>query len=443
MPPVRPDFQVKRLGPAKIPSHLREAGRGKPGDCRFTGEGERVLYDAFLADLVARGTDPADWPSMERAGPRAEIYFDPSKVRAGVVTCGGLCPGLNDVVRGLVLGLHYLYGVRRIYGFRYGYEGFIPSFGHEVMDLTPEDVDDIHEQGGTFLASSRGEQDPAEIVDCLERMDISLLFPVGGDGTMRGALAIAKEIEKRKLNIAVVGVPKTIDNDIDFIETSFGFQTAYAEAVNVVRCAHVEAKGAPMGIGVVKLMGRHSGFIACHAALASSDVNFALIPEVPFDMDGPRGFLASLQQRLEKRRHALVVVAEGAGQHLFRTQSVRFDRSGNQRLEDIGVFLRDAVSAHFAQSGMPINLKYIDPSYIIRSVPARPVDAVYCNMLARHAVHAAMAGCTETLIGHWRGHYVHIPMATAISTCKRVDPASSLWRAVMESTGQPSMINDA
>jgi 6-phosphofructokinase 1 len=353
------------------------------------------------------------------------------------VTCGGLCPGINDVIRGLVMELTFHYGVQRIHGFRNGYQGFIPRHGHDVLDLTPDLVSRIAEDGGTILGTSRGSQDPDEIVDCLERLNIAVLFVIGGDGTLRGAMKIADRVRERGGRIAVVGIPKTIDNDIPYLDQSFGFQTAFAEATQSIRSAHVEAKASPNGVGLVKLMGRHSGFIACYAALAEPDANYVLIPEVPFALDGPGGFLAHLARRVRDRDHAVIVVAEGAGQDLVPAEEAGMDASGNKKLHDIGLFLRRRISDPFAAEGLELNLKYIDPSYAIRSVEANPFDSVYCIRLAQNAVHAALAGRTEIVIGRWRGRYVHIPMALAVSRRNQVCPDGDLWLSVLEATGQP------
>ncbi|MCC8190838.1 MAG: ATP-dependent 6-phosphofructokinase [Planctomycetes bacterium] len=438
-----PDFTISALGKCTIDSPLVDAF----GDyASFVSDDSRCLYDDRLDSVVHRACNPESLPAMELAGPRRRIYFDPSKSRAGVVTCGGLCPGINNVIRGITFCLYHQYGVRKIYGFQYGYEGFIPKYKHDAILLTPDLVDPIHERGGTILASSRGEQPVDEIVDCLDRMDINLLFAIGGDGTMRGAQAIAQEIARRELNISVVGIPKTIDNDISFTDTSFGYQTAYSMAIESIRSAHTEAKGAPNGVGLVKLMGRHSGFIACSATLAQPDVNFAIIPEVRFELEGPKGLYEELRKRLDRRGHAVIVVAEGAGQDLMKGTGLtrvgtRTDASGNLKLKDIGVFLRDGITEWFREKKIPVNVKYIDPSYNIRSVPANPVDSVFCGQLARHAVHAAMTGRTDMLIGNWRHSFVHVPIATAISARKKVNPFSGLWRSVLETTGQASLLN--
>jgi 6-phosphofructokinase 1 len=433
------DLAIATLGPCRIDSPLKSWIESRQTTEHYVEETDRVLFHDTLGQVVAAGLAPAELPGFEPAGPRRSIFFDPAKLRVGIVTCGGLCPGINDVIRGIVMELAFHYGVRRIQGFRNGYQGFIPRYGHDVMDLTPEVVSRIAEDGGTILGTSRGSQDPDAIVDCLERQDIGVLFVIGGDGTLRGAMKIAERVRERGERIAVVGVPKTIDNDIPYIDQSFGFQTAFAEATKSIRSAHVEAKASPNGVGLVKLMGRHSGFIACYAALAEPDANYVLIPEVPFALDGPGGLLAHLAQRVRDRDHAVIVVAEGAGQDLVPAEEAGVDASGNKKLHDIGLFLRHRIADHFAAEGLELNLKYIDPSYAIRSVEANPFDSVYCIRLAQNAVHAALAGRTEMVVGRWRGRYVHIPMRLAVSRRNQVCPDGDLWLSVLEATGQPAV----
>jgi 6-phosphofructokinase 1 len=426
------DFTVETLGPCTVDSPLapRLALRGTTQ--HTVSETDRVLFDDTLSKVSRRDAGFGDLPSLEATGPRRRIFFDPAKTRVGIVTCGGLCPGINDVIRGLVSELSH-YGVRRVHGFRNGYQGFVPRYGHDVVDLTPEVVADIAGEGGTILGSSRGQQDPGEVVDCLERMGLSILFVIGGDGTLRGARAVVAEIARRGLRIAVVAVPKTIDNDIPFIDQSFGFQSAFSEATRSIRSAKVEARSAPNGVSIVKLMGRHSGFIACYAALAQNDADVVLIPEVPFGLDE---LLRVVRGRVAAQGHAVVVAAEGAGQELFE-QDGRTDASGNRTLHDVGALLRRAVTDDFAAHDLELNLRYIDPSYVIRSVPANPYDSVLCARLAHAAVHAAMAGRTDVVVGRWRRRFVHIPIALAVSTRNQVDPHGDLWWSVLEATGQP------
>ena len=433
---TRHDFDIASLGPAEFASPLQRLRYEM--DAEFmTDEGHRVLFTHSLEKVQAAQESGSEPATIEHAGARERIFFNPTQTICAVVTCGGLCPGLNDVIRGLVMTLNYSYGVRTIYGIPYGYEGFIPRHNHVPLHLTPDIVSKLHEEGGSFLGSSRGPQSKAEIVDFLVEYRINVLFVIGGDGTLRGAQDIVTEIKKRDLKISVIGIPKTIDNDLEFMDKSFGFETAFAEAVRAVRCAHSEAQGYPNGIGLVKLMGRDSGFIAAFAALAVNSVNYVLIPEVPFQLEGKHGLLACLEDRLARRGHAVVVVAEGAGQHLMQPQGGT-DASGNLKYGDIGPFLKKAIEAHFKLGGKEVNIKYIDPSYVIRSVPASPQDAIYCLRLAQNAVHAAMAGKTNMVVGRWHGHYVNLPMSVVTARRRKVNPQGDLWVTVLEATGQPA-----
>jgi 6-phosphofructokinase 1 len=432
--------QITTLGKANIPSPLATAVGATRSS--FVRDDESVLIEIHpeeLEDYITKGKKP---PSFELAGARENIYFDPSKLRCALVTCGGLCPGLNDIIRSIVLELYHLYGVRNIYGIRYGLEGFIPKYGHDVLELQPSNVTSILDMGGSILGSSRGPQDIEEIIDCLERMNIGILFMIGGDGTLNAAVKIADAILDRNLKISVIGIPKTIDNDIFLVSRSFGFDTAVEVSTQAIIGAHNEASGYPNGIGLIKLMGRHSGFIAATAALAQQDVNFVLIPEVDFEMEGPKGFLASLEKRLLSRGHAVVVVAEGAGQRYFENIPEERDESGNIRLKDIGLFLKSAIADYFKKKEMNISLKYIDPSYMIRSLPANANDSVFCGFLGRNAVHAGMAGKTKLLIGRWNSHFVHVPMESSAGQRKQVSPDGELWTAVQAATGQGRLKND-
>jgi len=427
------DLDVRRLGPARHPSPLTGQLRDRASTPHYVHESDRVLLDDTVEMAVARGCAAGELPSIEPGGPREWLYFDPAITRVGVVTCGGLCPGLNNVIRGLVLELASTYGVTDVVGFRDGYRGLVKG---DTTPLTPPVVAGIHNGGGTVLGTSRGDQDPDEMVATLERLGISVLFVIGGDGTLRGAERIADAATARGLPLAVVGVPKTIDNDIPYIDHSFGFQTAFARAADSIRAAHTEAASTPNGVGLVKLMGRHSGFIACYASLANQDADFVLVPEVPFTLAGEGGFLAHLRRRVAVQGHAVVVVAEGAGQEWLASDGAR-DASGNLRLGDIGRELRDRIAADFASSGTELNLRYVDPGYAIRSVPANAFDAVYCLRLAQAAVHAAMAGRTAMVVGRWHGRFVHLPIRLATESRNQVDPNGDLWMSVLEATGQP------
>jgi 6-phosphofructokinase 1 len=437
------DLRIDNLGPAAIPSPLGLSTEYGDDIVNYCADSESVLYELDRDKVVEQVTRGIRVPAFEKAGPRNRIYFEPAKTRAAIVTCGGLCPGINNVIRSIVMELHYRYRVPTIYGIKYGYQGFIPKYGHEAVMLTPQEVEDIHEKGGSILSSSRGPQDVREIVDCLERMNVCLLFTIGGDGTLRGAEEIYREISRRDLKIGVIGIPKTVDNDIAFVKKTFGLETAFSVAAEAIRGAHTEAKGAPFGVGIVKVMGRMSGFIAANAALALNEVNYVLIPEVPFDLEGEKGLFKSLEQRLRRRNHAVIIVAEGAGQKYVEVRGDRKDDSGNPVLGDIGIFIKTEIKRYFKEhTDLYINVKYIDPSYMVRSLAANAHDSIYCMQLAQNAVHAGMTGKTGMLVGYWNDQITHVPIKLATSRRKCLSPEDTLWLNVLEATGQPiSLIN--
>ena len=432
------DLNIETLGPRTIHSPL--ANQQLDG-FHFIDDSERILFDTVYNEAKSNG----EWKhplSMEMAGPREDIYFDPSKTTAAIVTCGGICPGINNVIRSLVMTLHYRYGVHRILGVQYGYQGFIARYGHSFIEMTPELVSDIHQFGGTILGSSRGEQEIGAMVDCLERNGINILFTIGGDGTLRGANRIVEEIQRRGLKIAVVGIPKTIDNDINYIEKTFGFETSFTIASPIIRDAHNEAQGAYNGVAIVKLMGRDSGFIAANSALAMPEVNLVLVPEIEFDLHGEKGLLEIIRKRLERKHHCLIVVAEGAGQSHFQKKR-EIDASGNILYNDIGIFLKNEIRKYFEEIKMDVVIKYIDPSYIIRSAPANPSDSIFCNKLGISAVHAAMAGKTNLVVGRRNNSFIHLPIELVTHERKKINVKSDLWINLLETTGQPvTMKND-
>ena len=432
---MRYDFSIASLGVRTIQSPLQTG--------HFTDDKKRLLFNIHSDDYLSV-TDKQGKPlSVELAGPREKIFFNPQTTKAAIVTCGGLCPGINDVIRSITNALFFNYKVKNVIGIQYGLRGLNPSFGHIPVPLSPDIVKDISNLGGSILSMSRGPQDIHVIIDNLLSKKINILFCIGGDGTIRAAEKIIAAIKKRKLKIAVVCIPKTIDNDLNLIQKSFGFDTAIEKAADAIRSAHVEARGAFNGIGLIKIMGRHSGHIAANAALAQSDVNFVLIPEVPFDLAGRKGLLTALKKRMDSRGHAVILVAEGAGQHLFKKNQSEpgKDPSGNIRLQDIGLLLKNSITEYFRNINMEINLKYIEPSYLIRSVPSNASDDIYCNMLGQYAVHAGMAGKTGLLVALMKDEYVHLPVE-AVKSNRNIDPQGNIWLRVLETTGQPSsMLN--
>jgi len=427
------NVKVKSLGECRVPSPLGLSTVLGDGIVNYVPDKARMPAMVELSSDVSH----AAGVFFEKAGPRQHIYFDPVETSAAIVTCGGLCPGLNNVIRSLVFQLHYHYGVKNILGIRFGYTGLDPASGREPIALTPEFVGDIHKDGGTVLGSSRGPVALDRAVGFLTERGVNILFCIGGDGTHRGAQCLSEEAERQGYPLAVIGIPKTIDNDIEYVQQTFGYYTAIDKAREVVDCAHNEARGALGGIAVVKLMGRDAGFIAAGATVASQDVNFTLVPELHFDLEGPGGLLDLLEKRITERGHAVVVVAEGAGRGLLPSDETRRDASGNVLLPDIGVFLVDKIKAYFKDREVRATVKYIDPSYIVRSIPANCEDALLCDQMARNAVHAGMAGRTEMLIGYWYDVFIHVPISLVTSQKKRMSPESDLWRSVLAATGQP------
>ncbi len=409
------------------------------GEARFASPQRRTVSDRLrVSSCLIRDPDapPTEELLFELAGPRARLFFDPQQTRAGIVTCGGLCPGLNDVIRSVFLELHHGYGVREVLGFRDGYQGLDPVHGAEPFVLTPQFVHDIHRNGGTVLGTSRGPVAIAAAVDNLIQRGINILFTVGGDGTQRGGNALFQEAQRRNYPLAVVGIPKTIDNDVAFVSRTFGYLTAVEEAAKVLDCAHTEAHSVHNGIALVRLMGREAGFITAGATIASQDVNFTLIPEIPLQLDGENGLLAALKQRIVQRAHAVIAVAEGAGQELLEADQAARDASGNVKLRDIGPFLRERIETYFKAEGIPVTLRYFDPSYLIRSVPADAEDSILCDFYARNAVHAAMAGKTGLVIGLLHDAFIHVPIELLVSQKKRLNLHGDEWRAVLAATGQ-------
>ena len=426
--PEKFNFEIEAVGDPSHPNPIKKND--------YVSDSERISFSSQVVNIFQQIEKCEKFPSFEKAGIREKLFHNPKETKAAIITCGGLCPGLNNVIKGLVSVLEMEYGIQNIIGIRYGYLGLSKKSRHEAIDLKLEHIDQIHKQGGTVLGSSRGNQDPSDMVDQLKSKDINLLFCIGGDGTLKGAKAIAGEVKKRGLQISIVGIPKTIDNDLSFVEKTFGFETSVQVASDIITSAHTEAICAENGIGIVKLMGRDSGFISANATLANSVVDFCLVPETEFHLQGDGGLLKALEKRLKQRQYSVIVVAEGAGQHLFNQSAQQRDRSGNVIKEDIGLFLKREIEEYFSKTNIDISIKYLDPSYHIRSVPANASDAIFCYQLAAHAVHAGMSGKTNLVIGHWNNFFTHVPIDLATSERRMIDLDSVLWKGVVSTTQQ-------
>jgi 6-phosphofructokinase 1 len=400
--------------------------------------------ETVLGDIVARWGDPSVSREYMRSGPREFIAFHQQSAKAAIVTCGGLCPGINTVVREIFLALRNIYGVREVHGVQMGYRGFYAS-DLNTVPLSDDFVKGIQHRGGSVLGSTRGGFDLGLIVDSIASRGFNQVYIIGGDGTQRGAYKIFEECMRRRLMVSVVGIPKTIDNDIAIIDHSFGFVTAVQEAQRAIRAAYVEATSGFNGIGLVRLMGRNSGYISMLATLASGDVDVCLIPEIDFDLDGPQGLLIHIEHLLRQKKYCVIVVAEGAGlKHIQKAceSGQDVDASGNVKMPNVGLWLAENINCWFSNRGIEVNLKYIDPSYEIRSVPAVATDNIMCTLLAQSAVHGAMAGFTGFTCGTVNTHQVMIPMKEIISKGRtRVDLSSRMWHRVLASTLQPPLKN--
>jgi len=434
-------WKIEKFGSLKHRSPLHLSCKHGDMIANFIHDDAKIVVDHRVEYLKKCCEENRKPEYFELAGPRSRLFFKSEEVNAAIVTCGGLCPGLNDVIRSLVMQLHYHYQVKNILGIRYGFRGMTMKEGSTAIKLDPDVVENIHTFGGSFLGSSRGPQLPSDMVDFLQSENINMLFVIGGDGTLHGAQSIYEECKNRDYLVSVIGIPKTIDNDIAYIDRSFGFSTAVEKATEILSCAHVEARGAFHGIGLVKLMGRQAGFITARSAIASGFVNCALIPEIPFELNGPKGFLEHLKDRILNRGHAVIAVAEGAGQDLIEEDSSKTDLSGNRKLKDIGLFLEKEIRKYLTESGITFTLKYFDPSYFIRSASANSDDNVYCSELAQNAVHAAFTGRTNAIVGSRHNEFVMIPMDLITSESKALDPDGPEWLTVLQSTGQPSFIS--
>ncbi|KAH9613775.1 hypothetical protein KSS87_003225 [Heliosperma pusillum] len=388
----------------------------------ITGDAGYVLddvphFDDYLPNLPAvQHKDGPRGTHFRRQGPRQKVYFEPDEVTACIVTCGGLCPGLNTVIREIVCGLDYMYGAKRILGIEGGYKGF---YSKNTITLTPKSVDNIHKRGGTILGTSRGGYVTSKIVDSIQDRGIN------------------QEVRKRGLKCSVVGIPKTVDNDIPVIDKSFGFDTAVEEAQRAINAAHVEAESVENGIGLVKLMGRDSGYIAMQSTLASRDVDCCLIPESPFYLEGPGGLFEFIERRLRSNGHMVIVIAEGAGEKLEER-----DASGNKIFKDVGLWMSHMIREHFARPDkINVTLKYIDPTYMIRAVPANASDNVYCTILAQSAVHGAMAGYTGFTVGPVNGRECYIPFYRITGQQHKVVITDRMWARLLSSTNQPCFMD--
>lgn len=400
----------------------------------FLNPDELVMGHIILNDSKAGSRRQEIANGCVRANACEKIWWDPADVRAAIVTCGGLCPGLNSIIREVTMCLWHQYGVRHITGIQFGYNGLSNPELYAPKHLGPKAVREIHMKGGSVLKAGRGGLEAERICDNLEKMGVNMLFVVGGDGTQAAGNLLYEEARRRNLQLSIVGVPKSIDNDILFFDKTFGFDTAVSAACNVIRNGWVEATSCEKGVGIVKLMGRDAGFVCMDAALSSTIVDLCLIPEVSVKMED---IMDHIDETLQRKNFMVIAVAEGAGQEHVATGKV--DATGHTIYGDIGTHLRDSVNKHLKPSGG--RCFYIDPSYIIRSVPIDPNDHVYCSRLARDAVHSAMRGYTGVVVGPIHNVICMIPMQLIASGKRHVPTKSSNWQACVQVCNMPKALS--
>jgi len=421
----RPEHQRKQ-------GHLNPMATTRP-HMNFLNPNEKVLGTILMNDSKAALRSHALDGGAIRGNACKHIWWEPKKVKAALITAGGLCPGLNSIIQGVTNCLWRDYGVRQIVGITAGYNGLSDPAKHPSMLLTPELVEDIHMRGGSILKAGRGGFNAAKICETLRAGGYTHLFVIGGDGTQYAGHLLYVEARKQKLPISVVGVPKSIDNDVLFVDRTFGFDSAVEAAAGVIRNGWVEATSCPNAVGIVKLMGRDAGFVAAHAALASNLVDLVLVPEVEVEMEDVLQFVDAT---LAHKGHMVVVVAEGAGQaHVATGQK---DASGHTVYGDVGVYLRDTLNKHLKPKGG--RTFYIDPSYIIRSVPPTPNDHIYCARLANNAVHTAMRGYTGVCVGAIHNIIVILKSKLIASGKKQLKIKSSTWQSCVQVCSMPEVL---
>eukprot|EP00929_Paragymnodinium_shiwhaense_P116504 TRINITY_DN860_c0_g2_i1.p1 TRINITY_DN860_c0_g2~~TRINITY_DN860_c0_g2_i1.p1 ORF type:complete len:2777 (-),score=621.22 TRINITY_DN860_c0_g2_i1:77-8053(-) len=428
--------EVRRLQIPHLSSLFGERNIASPLDAPGITTGYRHK-NSWVMQTVGREDSGTVYLQMLLAGPRRQIFFNPEEVATAIITCGGLCPGLNSVIREIV-HMSYIYGVKKVYGITGGYKGVVTP--HLWMTLTPDNVNDIHKQGGTILQSDRGHPSMEEQFESLKAKGIRQYFIIGGDGTHLGAMAMAELMMEKKWSCAVIGIPKTIDNDLPMLDRTFGFDTAMTEAVKSIDVAYTEAKCNANCIGLVKLMGRHCGQLTMMSCVAARRVDVCLLPEMSVDL---KNVLEHLVALIQKKGAAVIVVAEGCAATLMKDVDTGYDAGGNKLLPEVGAWMKEQITKYFKNQVVPVTVKYVDPTYSVRAVPANANDSVYCSSLAAAAVNAAMAGYTACTTGKIDDHYVILPIRLLVSV-----PNNKVWldgrwyERLMATTNQPSFSPD-
>ena len=335
-------------------------------------------------------------------------------MRVGVLTGGGDCPGLNAVIRAIVRTGVAEYGYEFI-GFRDGWRG--PLEG-DTMTLDVPAVRGILPRGGTILGTSRtnpladsaaagGRSGLERIKDNLADLDVDALVAIGGEDT----LGVAAQLHGQ--DVKIVGVPKTIDNDLGATDYTFGFDTAVNIAMEAIDRLHTTAESHHRAM-IVEVMGRHAGWIALLAGMAGG-ANVILIPEQPFDIGQVCGWV---EHRFQTRYEPIVVVSEGAfPKRGAEVANLEVDEFGHARLGGVGQLLADEIEKRTGKEARTIVLGHGQ-----RGGTPTAFDRVLATRFGVHAIRAAADGAFGAMVALRGTDIVQVPIAEATRELKLVPP---------------------
>ena len=344
--------------------------------------------------------------------------------RIGILTAGGDCAGLNAVIRGIVAAADNR-GME-VVGFAEGYEGLLNPQTARV--LTADETRGIECEGGTIIGSTnkgrfqlrRGQDGASSLPDsliraaraALDQQRCGALAVMGGDGSLRTALSLSRA------GLRVIGVPKTIDNDLDSTDVTFGFDTAVARVAEAVQNLRTTADS-HRRIIVLEVMGRHTGWLALHGAVAGG-ADAALIPEIPFDGD----LLARFAKDSERRgqRSTLIVVAEGARARSGR-QMRRQTASGENRLGGIGQYVESLVASRTGRETRSCALAHLQ-----RGGAPTAFDRVLGQQFGVRAVELCADGMFGRMVSYRFGSVTDVALADAVNRRRNVSPDAQIVR---------------
>lgn len=491
-PPAWPDVEKKK---ATIENPLPIEVRGDDRD-----EGARIVVDARRKyHDPLEGITPAAWNlTMPEAGPRRYVsYPQKNQLKVGILVSGGIAPGINAVISGII-ARHHAYQawsqkINKNYALEIlGYSEALKGLLHAGRPAVPLDLKTVREavnHGGSILPTARADElldleDPKQRDGALDKVtsrlinqQIDILYIIGGDGSMRAAHAISCRARRNPINeLSVIGIPKTMDNDILWVWQSFGFLSAVEFAKQAILQLHTEVMSNPR-LCVIQLFGSDSGFVVSHAALASGVCDAVLIPEVNFTLKQLSGYI---RYRLQDRPHsdkpyggivalaetaipldwreyvsATAEVADGSEKVILTPEELRaietFEshgrrvhgqtpdalRSGGLRLVS-QILQREIRKLGDRWSSYRVFTN--EPRHLIRSIEPSVSDVIFAQRLGTLAVDNAMAGYHDFMISQWLTEYVLVPLKLVVLGRKRVPEHGIFWKSVRASTGQPDFV---